>query len=112
MGKKNTNHTGLNGNYNIGELSIFVIYDVESDKIRNKVFIACEDYGLKNIQYSTFFGSLSSNKYEELFLRLQKISGKENNNIILIPLCRADLRKVLVNGNKLSMHQTNFLDII
>jgi CRISPR-associated protein Cas2 len=112
MEKKNTNRTGLNGNYNTGEQAIFVLYDVESDKIRRKIFIACEDYGLKSIQFSTFFGSLSINKCEELYLRLKKVAGEKDNHIIIIPVCRADYRKIMVNGKNISLYQTNFLEII
>jgi CRISPR-associated protein Cas2 len=112
MEKRNINHTGLNGNHNKGESQIFILYDIESNKIRKKIFIACEDYGLKSIQFSIFYGSLSNNKYEELFLKLKKIAGDQSNNIILIPVCMADFKKILINGEKLSMHQTNFMEMV
>lgn len=112
MGKKNIKVTGLNGNYNLGEQAVFVLYDVESTKIRNKIFTICEDYGLSSIQYSIFFGTLSPNKYQELFLKLKDSAGKEANNIILIPVCSSDFKKILVNGKSISLYQKNFLEII
>lgn len=112
MAKKNIKLTGLNGNYNLGEQALFIIYDVESDKIRKKIFTICEDYGLSSIQYSTFFGTLSPNKYQELFLKLKDSTAKESKNIILIPVCNGDFKKILASGKSLSLYQKNFLEII
>ena len=111
MKKKSTNHTGLNGSKKL-EQSVFVLYDVESNKIRKKIFTACEDYGLKSIQFSVFYGYLSVNKYQELFQRLKQTAGKEANNIILLPICQADFKKILCNGKNLSMYQTRFIEFL
>lgn len=112
MKRKNINRTGLNGKYTLSESPILVMYDLHSDKLRRKVFIACEDYGLKAIQFSVFFGLLSPNKYNELFLRLKKIAGDESNNIMIIPVCKADFKKILRNGEKLSYYQTDFMECL
>lgn len=34
------------------ELTLFVFYDIEIDKIRNKIADVCKDYGLIRIQFS------------------------------------------------------------
>jgi CRISPR-associated protein Cas2 len=73
-----------------------VIYDIEKDKIRNKIFEACKDYGLTHIQYSAFFGELNHNRRQELKQRLQRILGNNMGDIIICPVCDKDL-KLLVN---------------
>lgn len=73
-------------------MKTFVIYDVEEDKIRNRVLDACKDYGLAHIQYSAFFGELNHNRREELFLRLQRTLGRRRGKIVILPVCDKDLR--------------------
>lgn len=70
----------------------FVIYDIEEDKIRNKILEACKDYGLAHVQYSTFFGELNHNRREELKMRLKKTLGRKNGKILVFPVCDKDLR--------------------
>ncbi|MGB9803132.1 MAG: CRISPR-associated endonuclease Cas2 [Desulfofundulus sp.] len=77
-------------------MKTLVIYDVVEDKIRNKIFEACKDYGLTHIQYSAFFGELNHNRRDELKQRLRKILGKNFGDIIICPVCDKDLR-LLVN---------------
>jgi len=69
-----------------------VIYDIEEDKVRTKIFEACKDYGLTHIQYSAFFGELNHNRRDELKQRLRKTLGKKNGNILICPVCDKDLR--------------------
>ncbi|GAB6158198.1 hypothetical protein JCM39194_13980 [Desulfotomaculum varum] len=73
-------------------IKTFVIYDIEEDKIRNKILEACRDYGLQHVQYSTFFGELNHNRREELKLRLKKTLGCKNGKILVFPICDKDLR--------------------
>lgn len=77
-------------------MKTLVIYDIEKDKIRNKIFEACKDYGLTHIQYSAFFGELNHNRRQELKQRLQRILGNNMGDIIICPVCDKDL-KLLVN---------------
>ncbi|MFZ5591101.1 MAG: CRISPR-associated endonuclease Cas2 [Bacillota bacterium] len=43
-------------------MKTFVIYDIEEDRVRNKILEACKDYGLEHVQYSAFFGELGHNR--------------------------------------------------
>ncbi|WP_425059230.1 CRISPR-associated endoribonuclease Cas2 [Sporomusa carbonis] len=69
----------------------FVIYDIEEDKLRTRIFEICKDYGLKHVQYSTFFGQLNQNRREELFLKLKKIIGRQRAKIVIVPVCDKDI---------------------
>lgn len=73
-------------------MKTLVIYDIEVDKVRTKIFEACKDYGLRHIQYSAFFGELNMNRREELRQRLTRILGKTVGRIHLFPMCDRDLR--------------------
>jgi len=69
-----------------------VIYDIPNDRIRTQVSEACLDYGLDRFQYSAFFGQLTRNKREELFLKLQAIVGDMPGKLLVQPICEKDLK--------------------
>jgi len=74
------------------KVKTIVIYDIEEDKVRTKIFEACKDYGLTHIQYSAFFGELNHNRRGELKQRLRKTLGKKNGKILICPVCDKDLK--------------------
>ncbi|MGQ9558413.1 MAG: CRISPR-associated endonuclease Cas2 [Desulfurispora sp.] len=73
-------------------MKTFVIYDIEEDRVRNKILEACKGYGLEHVQYSAFFGELGHNRREELKLRLKKTLGRKRGKILVFPVCEKDLR--------------------
>lgn len=75
-------------------MQTLVIYDIEKDRIRNKILNACKDYGLEHIQYSAFLGNLNHNRREELWERLRRVLGKNHGKILMIPICDKDFRLI------------------
>ena len=73
------------------EVSVILIYDIESDRLRTRASEICFDYGLARIQYSAFFGKLNRNRRQELALRLQSEVGGASARIRIIPVCEDDL---------------------
>lgn len=73
-------------------MKTLVSYDIVEDKVRRKVFEACKDYGLTNVQYSLFFGDLTRNRREELFQRLRRIIGRQEGKVLICPICDKDMR--------------------
>lgn len=73
-----------------------LIYDISDDRRRGKVADVCLDYGLDRVQYSAFWGDISRNLQEELFLKVQDILGKGVGNVVLVPICGKDWGKRLV----------------
>lgn len=69
-----------------------LIYDIEHDGTRTKIADVCLDYGLDRVQYSAFWGNISRNHQEELFLKVKTILGKKRGNVQMIPICRTDWR--------------------
>ena len=80
----------------------FVVYDVVSDKVRQKVADACLDYGLERVQYSTFRGDLTANRRQELALRLKERLGEKEGCIHVIPVCEKDAAAVAEMGKVLA----------
>ncbi|MBI5527266.1 MAG: CRISPR-associated endonuclease Cas2 [Deltaproteobacteria bacterium] len=79
----------------------YVIYDIESDKVRGKVMEVCKDYGLEHIQFSAFCGFLSRNKGEELFARLcEKLGDKLKGKIIVQAVCDRCRKEALIKVNE------------
>lgn len=73
-----------------------LIYDIPNDRIRTKIADACLDFGLDRVQYSAFYGNLSRNHQEMLFLKVTDLLGKKAGNIQLIPICESDWSNRLV----------------
>lgn len=76
-----------------GEVVTYVFYDIQDDKIRNRVGQACKDFGLERIQFSGFIGYLSRNKREELAIRLRDILEEGNGKVLIQPVCEKDFRQ-------------------
>lgn len=75
-------------------MNCLVVYDIPSDKKRNKIADICLDYGLERIQYSAFLGDLSHNQRDELMQKLKRTLGKEPGKIHLFPICDKDMKLV------------------
>ena len=69
-----------------------MIYDIPSDKIRNRLGEICKDYGLERVQYSGFLGLLTRNMREELCLKLEETLGDEPGKIMIQPICEKDAK--------------------
>jgi CRISPR-associated protein Cas2 len=74
------------------ELTTYVFYDIEDDRIRAKVTEACFDYGLMRLQYSVFVGPLSRNRREEIYARLTDLLSEKGGKLIVQPVCEADVK--------------------
>jgi len=86
-------------------MKLFLVYDIQEDKARTKVAAACKDYGLRRVQYSTFFGDLNRNRQEELMQRVRRVVDPGTSYVLLLPICERDLAVVLEAGAPQSMHK-------
>ncbi len=78
------------------EVSVLVLYDIENDKIRNRVADVCLNYGLERIQFSAFLGKINRNRRQELSIQLQDEVGDEVARIRVIPITEDSLKDVWV----------------
>jgi CRISPR-associated protein Cas2 len=71
-------------------MHLVVFYDVPDDRIRRKIAITCEDYGLDRTQFSAFVGNLTRSQQAELMLKLRHVLGKADGALLLIPISPAE----------------------
>lgn len=74
-------------------MQTLVIYDVPSDKIRNKIADVCLDYALERIQFSAFLGDMTANRREELLKKIQRHLGTKEGNVQVFPICDKCLKQ-------------------
>ena len=58
-------------------------YDITDNRVRNKVFNLLLDYGLKNIQYSVFWGYLSSLETTAVKQEIPALLAKDDHFILM-----------------------------
>ncbi|MHB8619517.1 MAG: CRISPR-associated endonuclease Cas2 [Chloroflexota bacterium] len=73
-------------------MKVLLVYDIPDDRVRTRVADICQDYGLRRIQYSAFFGELSGNHQEELIQKLRRRVGRFPCNIQLFPIADREIR--------------------
>lgn len=74
------------------ELLTLVMYDVEDDRIRNRIAEDCKDAGLTRVQYSVFRGSLSRTHRGELVTKLRDRLGHRRGRFLVVAMCERDVR--------------------
>lgn len=72
-------------------MTTLVLYDIPADSVRRRITQVLKDYGLKRVQFSAFFGRLSSNRQQEMMLALTKLLEHEEGNIQIYPISDKDL---------------------
>lgn len=70
----------------------WVIYDIQSDKIRNKVIKKCKNEGLYRVQKSVFLGTLEDNQLDELKVSIEDIIDLENDSVYIFPMSKSELK--------------------
>ncbi|MBW2097034.1 MAG: CRISPR-associated endonuclease Cas2 [Deltaproteobacteria bacterium] len=76
-----------------GEVIVYVFYDIEDDRVRNRAARICKDFGLERTQFSGFIGYLSRNRREELAIRLRDNLEGSNGKVLIQPVCEKDFRQ-------------------
>lgn len=77
---------------------IWVIYDIQSDRVRNHVVRKCKNTGLYRVQKSAFLGEVEDNQLDELKLVLNDMINKEKDSVYIFPMSRAELNKAGLLG--------------
>ncbi len=75
-----------------------ISYDIEINKIRNKIAKTLENYG-KRVQYSVFECDLNQKRYEELYEKLSELMvGETEGNIRFYQICKNCEAKIVTMG--------------
>ncbi len=76
----------------------WLIYDISSNKRRNKVARACLNKGLYRVQKSVFLGELNANQIDEMAMMSKELIDEKTDSVYIFPLCQEDFGKVRVLG--------------
>ncbi|OPZ83084.1 MAG: CRISPR-associated endonuclease Cas2 [Firmicutes bacterium ADurb.Bin419] len=76
----------------------WVIYDIVSNKTRNKIIKKCKNIGLYRVQKSVFLGDLENNKFDELKLELDNMIDSEKDSVYVFTMSKAELNKAGLLG--------------
>ncbi len=74
-----------------GEQPLVLLYDIEEDRLRNRVAQICLDFGLARIQFSAFFGRITRNLREQMTLRILNEVEKKNARVRIMPVTEESL---------------------
>jgi CRISPR-associated protein Cas2 len=77
---------------------VWVLYDIEKDKARNKVAKFCKQAGLYRVQYSVFLGSLNANEKDELQLQIEELIDVDVDKVYVFTMSRDELRNCALLG--------------
>lgn len=77
---------------------VWAIYDITSDKTRNKVAKMCQNIGLYRVQKSVFLGNLSRNEMDELAVASLDTIDKTTDSVYIFPMCEEDFHRCKLLG--------------
>jgi CRISPR-associated protein Cas2 len=80
------------------EQLLWVIYDIQENKIRTKIAKTTLEAGLYRVQKSVFLGSINKTRLDELKMRLNDLIDEEKDSIYIFPMCEADFKKTILMG--------------
>ncbi|MGF1533847.1 MAG: CRISPR-associated endonuclease Cas2 [Bernardetiaceae bacterium] len=76
----------------------WVLYDIRSDKARNKVAKHCLQAGLYRVQYSVFLGSLNPHQKDTLELQIEALIDPDVDKVYIFPMSKDELRATVLLG--------------
>ena len=77
---------------------VWVIYDIEKNKARNKVAKTCLGAGLYRVQLSVFLGDMNPNRIDELSIKINDLINENRDRVYIFPMCKDDFGKVKLLG--------------
>ncbi len=77
---------------------VWVLYDIEKDKTRNKIAKMCKQAGLYRVQFSVFLGTLEDNDKDTLQLQIEEIIDLEKDSVYIFPMNKSELQQCALLG--------------
>lgn len=89
----------------ITNMLFFVMYDIESDKVRNLVFKYLKKEGCTNVQRSIFLGDTTMEKFNSIKENLSHVQSCYDNNdsILIVPISTDYLKSMKIIGKQIDM---------
>ncbi len=77
---------------------VWILYDIEKDKARNKIAKLCKQAGLYRVQFSVFLGTINDNQKDTLQLQIQELINPENDKVYIFPMSKDELKNTALLG--------------
>ncbi len=77
---------------------LWVIYDIESDKARNRVAKYCKQSGLYRVQLSVFIGNISPSDKDALSLQIEAEINADRDKVYMFPITREGMQQIVLLG--------------
>lgn len=94
-----------NDKNNKGNMLFFVMYDIESNKVRNQVVKYLQRQGCSRVQKSIFLANLSANKYNTIKQDLTEVQAAYENSdsILVVPISTDILQAMKIIGQSIDV---------
>jgi len=76
-------------------MKYLIVYDISSDRLRERVRGYLKDMGGERIQYSGFIFNCSEREIENIIKHIKKMVETRKAKIIAIPICKKDDEKTI-----------------
>lgn len=89
----------------VSDMLFFIMYDIESDKVRYQISKYLLRQGCHRIQRSIFLANIETNRYEEIKRDLLDVQGCYDNHdsIMIVPISPDLLRSMKIIGKSVDM---------
>ena len=77
---------------------VWVLYDIEDDKVRTKTAKLCKQAGLYRVQFSVFLGTLDANAKDTLELRIKDLIDEDKDSVYMFPMSKNELQATVLLG--------------
>jgi CRISPR-associated protein Cas2 len=82
----------------VDTVMVWVLYDVEDDRVRGKVAKECKQRGLERVQYSAFLGRLAASRLDEMAEKFRSLIDEETDRVYVFPFCDKDFARIKMLG--------------
>lgn len=77
---------------------VWILYDIENDKVRNKIAKLCKQAGLYRVQLSVFVGTLEKSEKDALQLQIRDLINEEKDKVYVFTMSKDELRECVFLG--------------
>ena len=94
-----------NEKHSAKDMLFFVMYDIESNKVRRHVVKYLERQGCTRVQKSIFLADLPTAKYEQIKSDLTEVQAcyENNDSILVVPISTDYLRAMKIIGQRINV---------
>jgi CRISPR-associated protein Cas2 len=76
----------------------WVLYDIENEKVRNKVAKLCKQAGLYRVQFSVFLGTIDVSRKDALTLQIKSLMDVNKDSVYIFPMTKSELQATALLG--------------